>query len=263
MHNAGFDPGSEKLIERKNRFGSNSPKSTWTKESNNYIYAGIVNGGGNMELTETDFERMTVVGTCTIMEKEYVRLTSSPKPESTRTVATLMKWQDHLVALIKADSYAYPSICSQYKAIRQDLTVQTVNSSFAVIVYETHARVALEHKDLNERTNFKSFFKLYLTAPKMSAYIMDHMVPRVRYQAVSIFCLAYKPNLDMVWLVGMAGFYVEERNEYEGTTAEEERGKGKRYLASCGCLLEEKRGGRIVVNTKKSILAMPVEAANL
>jgi hypothetical protein len=44
----------------------------------------------------------------------------------------------------------YLWFCSQFKALRQDLTVQRIFSSFAVRVYETHARVALEEKDLNE-----------------------------------------------------------------------------------------------------------------
>lgn len=38
----------------------------------------------------------------------------------------------------------------QMKAIRQDLVIQRITDSFAVKVYEMHARMALQEGDLNE-----------------------------------------------------------------------------------------------------------------
>jgi hypothetical protein len=35
--------------------------------------------GGGRKLDENDFERMTVKGTCKVLEKEYLRLTAPPQ----------------------------------------------------------------------------------------------------------------------------------------------------------------------------------------
>jgi len=72
---AGFDMRSDKLRERRKRFRDTShnrstpASNSTTKELGNYMGAGVINGGGGRELTELDFERMTVVGTRTVMEK--------------------------------------------------------------------------------------------------------------------------------------------------------------------------------------------------
>jgi len=96
---------------------------------------------------------MTVKGTCTTLEKEYLRLTAPPRPELVRPQNIL---EQHLESLKKY--YSRPNrkeylwFCSQLKAIRQDCTVQRLQNEFAVDVYETHARIALRegtHESIN------------------------------------------------------------------------------------------------------------------
>ncbi|KAL3802975.1 hypothetical protein HJC23_011598 [Cyclotella cryptica] len=157
----GFDQSARNMEKRANRFqgkgGIEDVSNVKSTVENVEKYMGkTVIGGSTRQLGEEDFERMTVKGTCKVLEKEYLRLTAPPRPELVRPQPILEK---HLANLLKSWKKGrkhdgkvrdYNWYCSQFKALRQDLTVQRIFNAFAVNVYESHAKIALEMDDINE-----------------------------------------------------------------------------------------------------------------
>lgn len=63
--------------------------------------------------------------------------------------------------------------------------------------------------------NYHRFFKLYLNAPNMNAYIMDHFVERERVVALSILARSYRPSLPLAYISTELGFTdVNEAHEF-------------------------------------------------
>lgn len=162
--NFGFEAGNSKLAERADRFSgkggiihatSEDLHSVYKEGMDRYMGKGLI-GGVKTKLDETDYEKMTVKGTCSELEKDFFRLTAPPKAHLVRPQPILEKHLTNLKKMWKqrkkgkGQYHEYNWFCSQLKAIRQDLVVQRIFNDFAVKAYETHARIALEEGDLNE-----------------------------------------------------------------------------------------------------------------
>lgn len=340
---SGFDANHTTLSERACRFkgkgGIHDATSTTSTVQNFEKYMGKTTiGGSKKHLDENDYERMTVKGTCQTLEKNYFRLTAPPCPSLVRPQPIL---EQHLSNLKHSYYHCgkvhdgrlrdYIWYCSQFKALRQDLTVQRLTNGFSVDVYETHARVALEEDDINEYNqsqtqlkelydlidaqvaggtggkhkqtkqqqqaekekevalknrnefiayriiyyvflsgnrkyeggssdifkimlqltpeqrkdeciqhallvraavadnDYHNFFKLQDTAPNMSDYLMDKIVPSVRRDALQRICRAYRPSVSAQFVLKELGFDVQNKEEAEG---------GKVWMESCGCVFE-------------------------
>ncbi|KAL8277631.1 hypothetical protein RQP46_009904 [Phenoliferia psychrophenolica] len=220
-----------------------------------------------------DWDRETVVGTSSKLEKPFLRLTTLPDPTTIRPLPIL----EQTLALLKRkwrDEGNYAWICDQFKSMRQDLTVQRIKNDFTCSVYEIHARIALEKGDLGEFNqcqgqlrelykhglnghqmeflgyrilyllfsrnraelnstmvnltpqetcdesvvhalsvrqalgtgNYVKFFRLWNSAPKMGAYLIDHFVPRERVSALLTMSKAYKQGFPLSLVMKQLSF---------------------------------------------------------
>uniref|UniRef100_A0A0A9XQ69 Leukocyte receptor cluster member 8 n=2 Tax=Lygus hesperus TaxID=30085 RepID=A0A0A9XQ69_LYGHE len=99
-----------------------------------------------------------LIGTCELLEKCYLRLTSAPKESDVRPKHVLIKSLER-VNEIWERTHDYRRASELLKAIRQDMTVQGIRDEFSIQVYEMHARLALQTLDHSEFNICQSVLK--------------------------------------------------------------------------------------------------------
>lgn len=100
--------------------------------------------------SDIDLTDVAIKGTCQDLEKSYFRLTAAPDPYQVRPESVLKLAYARLQTALASGNAGYFYACDQLKGMRQDLTVQRIRSPLAVLIYEMHARSALEYGDFAE-----------------------------------------------------------------------------------------------------------------
>jgi len=127
-----------------------------------------------------NWDRHTIVGRCKDIEKPYLRLTTEADPANVRPLHVLEQALQVVTTKYKTQAAKYDYICDQMKSIRQDLTVQRITTGFTVKVYEIHARIALESKDLVEYNQCQSALKT-LHAMGLEGHYEEFLAYRILY----------------------------------------------------------------------------------
>jgi SAC3/GANP family len=162
---------TKKRQERMERFATNPSHNYNDKHQQQHPTATI-------DSTTGDSEEITVgpyydiIGRNMEIEKSYLRLTTYPKCEDVRPLPILIKALDHVKRKYQQnDDFDWCN--DQLKSIRQDITVQKshipANHTLLLDVYQTHARILLEHGQLSEFNQcLSNVLQIYDAVPAIS-----------------------------------------------------------------------------------------------
>ncbi|KAI8994409.1 SAC3/GANP/Nin1/mts3/eIF-3 p25 family-domain-containing protein, partial [Gaertneriomyces semiglobifer] len=96
--------------------------------------------------------------------------------------------------------------------------------------------------------DYHRFFKLYLGAPRMSGYLMDTFLERVRVSGMRVVCRGYRPSMRVDWIAKEFGWVADEDDKLRG---EEEC---RKWLDRAGVVWDEEPTvpGAVIPKGKKA-----------
>mmetsp|Transcript_26919 Transcript_26919/g.27403 ORF Transcript_26919/g.27403 Transcript_26919/m.27403 type:complete len:413 (-) Transcript_26919:415-1653(-) len=148
----------ERFVNHNRKKSDEGQLADWSSSTSYYDNSGSVKREGL-----DDLPCKKLVGTSMALEKPYMRLTTSPKAIDVRPLPVLRAALKAVKAhYIENEDFDYAN--EQFKSLRQDITVQHLRNKFVLEVYETHARLLLEHGDLNEFNQCQTMIRC-LTGP--------------------------------------------------------------------------------------------------
>lgn len=187
-----------RILERKKRFELQQSQNTNTNTNTNdtsrtfMTRKGGNNSNNNKRLSRDlqqmmDWQEKKIIGTCTKVEKDYLRLTSEPQPFEVRTLDTLKKAFDLLmIRWRRKNKKDYLYVGGQFKSLRQDLRVQHIRNEFSVKVYQENAKICLEVGDLSEYNQCQGQLKeLYKEMELFGETYIEFLSYRLLYEAVT------------------------------------------------------------------------------
>ena len=138
---------TKKRQERMERFGTNPSSNLHLQKQPSPL---DTTADVNVDMVGPYYD---IIGRNMEIEKSYLRLTTYPKCEDVRPLLILIKALDHVKRKYQQnDDFDWCN--DQLKSIRQDITVQNshipANHILLLDVYQTHARILLEHGQLSE-----------------------------------------------------------------------------------------------------------------
>lgn len=203
----------EDLEKRAKRFADHMGPSAQASAASTPVSAGrafvreqSADASGSEEM---DFSNLVIVGTSTRLEKPYLRLTQIPDPSSVRPLHVLEEAFDFVLKKYHAqrNELEYVWINGQLKAIRQDLLIQHIRNSFSLHVYETHCRLALEHREMGE-------FNQCL-AQVLSHYNVDQIRGANKEEFVAyriLYCVLFWAQLESEYFILYRKLTAEEKS---------------------------------------------------
>ncbi|CEP03516.1 hypothetical protein PBRA_009401 [Plasmodiophora brassicae] len=157
---------------RSARFGGIKAQASSSSSRPLTLFVGKGFDAGDDDI-ELDWEALRICGTCTQLEKKYLRLTSAPDPSTVRPRPILKKALAHILAKWESERH-YLFFWEQMKSLRQDLTIQHIQDEFTVEVYETNARICLEVDDLSEYNQCQTQLGELYANPTLQVAVKHH-----------------------------------------------------------------------------------------